>query len=165
VALGTYDGPLRDAVLRTKKPAEHTLATALAELLWEQCGPRLIEFRPDVVAAVPMHWWHRLRRGGNAPDIVCDVLARRLRVLSAPNLLSRRRNTLPQSNLAHGRRRLNVRRAFRVGRSYVLDKAKVLLVDDILTSGATAHEAAGTLRAAGAAEVGVAVVARADRPA
>ena len=164
-ALGTYDGRLREAVLRTKKPTEHCLTNTLAELLWQRCGERLRAFRPDAVVAVPMHWWHRLRRGGNGPDIVCEVLAKRLDVMSAPNLLARRRNTLPQSNLAHGRRKLNVRRAFRVRSSYVLEGARLILVDDILTSGATAHEAAGTLREAGAAEVAIAVIARADRPA
>jgi ComF family protein len=165
LALGTYDGLLREAVLRSKKPSEHCLAAALAELLWQKCGPRLAEFRPDVVAAVPLHWWHRLWRGGNGPDIVCEVLAARLGVMAAADLLARRRSTLPQSNLAQERRRLNVRRAFRVRKSFKLDGARMILVDDILTSGATAHEAAGTLRAAGAAEVSVAAIARADRPA
>jgi ComF family protein len=164
-ALGPYEGALREAVLRTKKRAEHCLTTALTELLWQRCGPRLADFKPDAVAAVPMHWWHRLRRGNNGPDIVCEVLARRLGVSSLPNLLARRRNTLPQSNLSQVRRRGNVRRAFRVRRSFALDRAKIVLVDDILTSAATAHEAAGMLRAAGAAEVVVAVLARADRPA
>lgn len=92
VALGPYEGVLREAVLRTKKPAEHGLTAALTELLWQRCGPRLVEIRPDAVAAVPMHWWHRLRRGGNGPDIVSELLSRRLRAASLPNLLSRRRN-------------------------------------------------------------------------
>lgn len=164
VALGLYEGKLRDAVLRTKLPTEHSLTTALAELLWENHGQRLAAFEPDAVIAVPMHWWHRLRRGGNGPDIVCEVIARRLGVQSAPNLLARRRNTLPQSNLAPDRRRKNVRNAFRIRSSYVLEGARLILVDDILTSGATANEAAATLRSAGAAEVAVAVLARADRP-
>ena len=165
VALGMYEGKLRDAVLRTKLPTEHCLTANLAELLWERHGQRLAAFRPDAVIAVPMHWWRRLRRGGNGPDIVCEAISRRLGVQSAPNLLARRRNTVPQSNLAHGRRRLNLRHAFRVRSSYVLNGARLILVDDILTSGATAHEAAATLRKAGAAEVVVAVIARANRPA
>jgi len=164
VALAPYEGPLREAVLKTKKPAEHGLTKALAELLWMRCGQRLASFNPDAVAAVPMHWWPRLRRGGNGPDIICEVLAQRLRVPSLSNLLARRRNTLPQSNLAQGRRKLNVRRAFQARSSYAMDGARIVLVDDILTSAATAHEAAAVLRAAGAAEVVVAVLARADRP-
>lgn len=165
VALGMYEEKMREAVLRTKLPTEHSLTATLAELLWERHGERLAAFRPDAVLAVPMHWWHRLRRGGNGPDILCEAIARHLGVRSAPNLLARRRNTIPQSILPHGRRQINMRRAFRLRSSYVLKGARLILVDDVLTSGATANEAAATLRSAGAAEVVVAVIARADRPA
>ncbi|MCE9548052.1 MAG: double zinc ribbon domain-containing protein [Planctomycetia bacterium] len=164
VAVGRYEGELREAVLRTKKSAGTALTMSLAELLWELRGESMAAFRPDVVAAVPMHWLRRASRGVNAADTICETLARRLKVPSAPQMLLRRRNTVPQSELPATRRRFNVRRAFRVRYSYVLRGARALLVDDILTSGATASQAAAALREAGAAEVGVAVLARADHP-
>ncbi len=77
-------------------------------------------------------------------------------------ILVRRRNTLPQAGLAPLRRFENVRGAFRVRRPNAVKDARVLLVDDVLTTGATCSEAADVLKQAGAAMVAVAVVARAE---
>jgi predicted amidophosphoribosyltransferase len=80
----------------------------------------------------------------------------------ARRLLIRRRKTLRQFSLPPSERFGNVRRAFRVAAGYHLSAARVLLIDDILTTGATCNEAAKSLLAAGAARVAVAVIARAE---
>jgi len=77
------------------------------------------------------------------------------------SVLVRCRNTLPQASLAPSRRFENVRGAFHVRRPGAVRGARVLLVDDVLTTGATCSEAAKMLKEAGAAMVAVAVVARA----
>ena len=77
-------------------------------------------------------------------------------------ILVRRRNTLPQASLAPSRRFENVRGAFRVRRPETVKGARVLLVDDVLTTGATCSEAANVLKQAGVAMVAVAVIARAE---
>jgi predicted amidophosphoribosyltransferase len=91
-----------------------------------------------------------------------------LSIAVAPRLLRRRRRTVPQAELTPPQRWENVRGAFRASRSSWLGcrfaGARVLLVDDILTTGATASESARVLRRAGAAFVAVAVVARAEPP-
>lgn len=80
------------------------------------------------------------------------------------SLLVRTRKTLPQADLPPSRRFENVRGAFRLAAGYDIRGARVLLVDDILTTGATCSEAAKVLKQAGAASVAVAVIARtADR--
>jgi ComF family protein len=109
-----------------------------------------------------MHWMRRLVRGINNPDVLADLLSRHLDAPLATAGLVRRRNTLPQKDLSPRERRLNVRGAFRVRKGYNVKGAHVLLVDDILTTGATASEAARVLKRAGAATVGVAVLARAE---
>jgi predicted amidophosphoribosyltransferase len=93
---------------------------------------------------------------------VAEVVGRRLRLPVARRLLVRRRNTKPQFSLHPGERFTNIRGAFRVATGYHLSAARVLLVDDILTTGATCSEATRALLAAGAAQVSVLVVARAE---
>ncbi len=108
-----------------------------------------------------MHWVRRLARGTNAPEVLAERLAQRLGVPFFP-LLARRRHTAPQSSLPRAARLTNLRRAFRLRPSYHCQGARVLLVDDVLTTGTTCGEAASTLLRRGAASVSVAVLARAE---
>jgi ComF family protein len=145
-----------------KRPTGEGLAIAVAHLLADHTGSQLVEFEPDVVVPIPMHWTRRLVRGTNSAETLAEVLARRGRLPIARRLLVRLRKTLPQFNLHPGERVRNIRGAFRVRAGYHLDAARVLLVDDILTTGATCSEASRVLLAAGAAQTTVAVVARAE---
>jgi len=160
-ALGIYGGSLREAVLRSKKWTGEPAAIAMAHLLWQRVGERITEERPEVVVPVPMHWSRRLRRGTSSADVLSEVLTRHLGVPTAERLLVRRRNTLPQFNLPPKKRFSNVRGAFGISAAYNLRAERVLLVDDILTTGATCHEVAKVLRKAGARYISVVVIARA----
>ena len=162
ISLGHYRGGLRPAVLKMKHRQGETLAAALAELLVRRRRADLEAFQPDLVLPVPMHWWRRLGRGFNSPDLLAQVLARAVGVPWAAGLLTRRRNTLPQMRLAPSARFKNLRGALRLKAGDAMAGRRVLLVDDILTTGATCSEAARVLKQANAAWVGVAVLARAD---
>lgn len=160
--LGRYEGSLRLAVLRIKKPHERALAVALGDLLADAVAAQPQEQNLDVIVPIPMHWTRRAWRGSNSAETIASRLAERLRLPLAPELLARRRRTAPQASLSPGRRRANVRGAFRARPHADLVGARVLLVDDILTTGATLNEAGKTLTKAGAAVVSVAVLARAE---
>jgi predicted amidophosphoribosyltransferase len=108
-----------------------------------------------------MHWRRRFLRGTNSAAVLAEALADKLQLPLRRRLLRRRRYTRPQFSLSPPERRANVRGAFSVGAGYPLQEAHVLLVDDIMTSGATCNEAARTLRKAGARRVTVVVAARA----
>ena len=162
--LGDYRDDLRDSVLRMKKASHRVLSRSMASLLWEERCGEIEKFKPDLITAIPMHWSQRLWQGMNSAEEVAESLARHLRVPYGPRLLIRRRNTEPQSRLSRTRRFENVRNAFRISKCYVLHQTRILLVDDILTTGATCSEAARMLKGAGAAEVGVTVVAKSIRP-
>lgn len=162
-ALGSYQGDLRTAVLRMKNPSGDALAAVMGRLLWQRHGPRLRSWRADVLVPIPMHWSRRLVRGANSAEVVAEVLASELQLPSEPRLLKRRRNTAPQGELSLGERLENLRGAFRLRGGCSAAGARVLLIDDILTTGATCNEAARTLLRAGASDVVVAVVARAER--
>ena len=165
IPLGPYVGALREVVLKTKRSFQEPVSLALAQLLLRRREQQLSDFRPDLVVPIPMHWTRRFRRGVNSPELLAGCLGRRLRVPVADWLLVRTRNTQPQKDLMPPQRFRNVRGAFRVrwGHRRRLQDSRVLLVDDILTTGATCSEAAAVLRRAGASAVAAAVLCRAQR--
>ena len=148
--LGSYDGPRRSAVLRIKRASQRNLAVSLGELLAAGQQERLKALSLDAVVPIPMHWSRRIWRGTNSPETIALCLARCLGLPLASHLLARRRRTAPQASLAPSRRRANVRGAFRAQRHADLPGSRLLLVDDIMTTGATLSEAAKELRRNGA---------------
>jgi ComF family protein len=159
---GPYEGLLRDAILRLKHHRGEVLAGHLAEL-WASCAADTLRAAGiDVVIPVPLYWLHRLRRGYNQSEALALALAVALGVPCRPRWLRRARATRKQHHCrSREERRENVRDAFRTRHADLLRGQRVLLVDDVMTTGGTAHEAARPLRAAGAAQVTVAVLARA----
>lgn len=160
--LATYRDELRDAVIRLKHSGQEALSTALAEMSWERNGDVVRSVAADIVVPVPMHWLRRVVQGHNGPDLAASFWASRLGLGDYPRLLVRNRRTRPQAGLSPNERQANVRNAFSVRRGHNVRGARVLLVDDILTTGATCSEAARTLKRAGAASVAVVVVGRAQ---
>jgi len=157
--LGRYEGRLRQMVLATKQAKHVPLTRTLGRLLAESNRDTLRAPAPEVLVPTPMHWARRAVRGVNGPEILCHELSRRL-ALPQARAVRCRRNIKLQHGLGAAARRRNVRRAFAVKGGYDFHGARVLLIDDILTTGATASEVSGVLKARGAAWVGVAIVAR-----
>lgn len=160
-AAGRYDDTLRRAVQRFKYQGDFNLDKPLAGLLYDTHQQALHDYRPDLLVAVPLHPTRLRRRGYNQALLLARDLGRRMRVPAPSRLLLRTRPTPPQIGLKALDRRRNLRGAFTVSES--LDKERILLIDDVMTTGATARECSRTLLDAGAGEVAVAVVARAAR--
>ncbi len=138
----------------------------LAELMGEWWAavaqPRFASLGVDCVVPVPLHWLRRWQRGYNQSASLALGLATGLRLPVQKWWLKRIRNTPSQKILSATARKENVRGAFGVRSTAALAGRSVLLVDDVMTTGATAHEAARMLRKAGAKRVLVAVLARAQ---
>ncbi len=121
----------------------------------------------DVLVPVPTCWQHRLRRnlrgagqGFHPAEGLAKLLAKHTKIPYAP-VLDRIRGGRSQVGLSHSARLENVRGKFRMARGCRVAGGRVCIVDDIMTSGATVRECAKVLRQAKAAEVYVAVIARA----
>jgi ComF family protein len=160
-ALGLYSGRLRELLLRMKSVEGDAISLTLGRLLWEKRGERLNGLTADVVAPIPLHWRRRLVHRTNSSAVLAEVLSTKLGLPRADRLLRRTRSTQRQLEVAPSKRWENVRKAFALRAGYHLKGAHVLLVDDILTTGATCSSAARTLFDAGAGRVSVVVVARA----
>jgi ComF family protein len=158
--MSSYAGSLREAVLRAKRPAGDDVSAALASLIVRKHGERLVSWEVGRVVPVPMHWLRRSLRGTSAADELSRGIARMLG-LPWSRAISRQRATRMQNELPIADRPRNVEGAFRVCRR--LEGERILLVDDVVTTGATLSACSRALLAAGAATVDVAVVAKADR--
>lgn len=121
----------------------------------------------DLIAPVPLHRWRLLKRRYNQAALMAQALARRTGLPAVSDLLQRTRPTPSQGGLSPAQRRANVRRAFAVRPAYRerLAGRRVLLVDDVMTTGATANAIAAVLRRQGAGGVDVLTLARVVRPA
>ena len=151
-----YGGVVRDAIHAFKFRGKRALARPLAALIGEQWPPGA----RDVAALVPVPLGRprERERGFNQAALLAERLARGLGVDVRPRWLARMRDTQPQSDLGAAERRANVRGAFAAPAAVA--GCHVVVVDDVLTTGATVAECARALRAAGALRVGVVAVAR-----
>ena len=159
-ALGPYEGLLRDLVLRMKSDRSEKLGRLFAGLIEDRWGAELRQLSIDAVVPIPMSPFRRLLRGTNPPEVVARQIAARMGWTHLPHLLRRRRNILPQHGLSRPGRFRNIRGGLSVASGYHLESPHVLLVDDVLTTGATCSEAARTLKRHGATRVTVLVVGR-----
>ncbi len=153
------EGPAREAILAFKHTGRDTLGRHLAGLMAERSGPIAAEGPWDVLVPVPLHPRRKRERGFNQAAFLARHVGRRMGVPVAAGALRRVRETPPQAGDPADRRR-NVRGAFTVARPADVAGRHVLLIDDVLTTGATANECARVLRRAGARRVGVFSLAR-----
>src|SRR5262249_35136934 len=140
--LGAYEGLLREAVLRMKHFTGEAVAEALAELWAETASQKLHETGASLIVPVPLFWRRRWVRGYNQSESLARALAKQLRLPSGSHLLRRTRNTPSQTQQSASKRRENVRGAFTAKPGPELTGKTVLLVDDVMTTGSTANEAA-----------------------
>lgn len=155
-----YDGNARRLVLALKHVDRMDLARPAGQWLHRAARPMLL---PDmVIVPIPLHWWRMIRRRYNQAALLSAALAREAALAHCPDALIRARNTGSQEGRDRDGRFANMQNAFRVHprRSAALAGRPVLLVDDVMTSGATFAAAAETCLAAGASSVCVVALTR-----
>lgn len=158
-SFGFYEGRLRGLIHLLKYSGMKPLAQPLAAFL-DRAIPLDQAF--DAVVAVPLHWRKRWERGFNQAELLARIVAKR-RGLPLLAALKRTKSTAAQATLASAGRRRNVAGAFAVRAGAEIAGRKILLVDDVMTTGATASVCASVLKRAGAQSVSLVTLARVDR--
>jgi ComF family protein len=152
---------LREAILRTKSSAGEPLAEMLGRVLAERIAAATQAAGIDLVVPIPLHWRRRWVRRYNQAEAVARELAGSLGIPLLTACLRRVTTTVQHAQPSATARRDNVRGAFRHNPRASVASRKVLLVDDVMTTGSTADEAARELKRAGSVTVVAAVLARA----
>jgi ComF family protein len=146
-----------------KNQHDEQLAVQLGQLLAHQINGCDFFDDLDLVIPVPTHWWRRLERGFHGAEVLAETVAANCRLPFSRNTVRCQRSTKKQGTLSTPGRFKNVRNAFRIQPKINVSGLTLLVVDDVMTSGATASELARLLIQAGAAKVYVGVIARGAR--
>ncbi len=157
-AFGAYEGTLRKLIHIFKFEGVRTLDRPLGAFL-AQALPREASF--DAIVPMPLHWLRRWQRGFNQSELLARQIGRRWHV-PVIRTVRRRKNTAPQAGLTSAQRRTNLQGAFQAATGTLQGK-RILLIDDVLTTGSTASACARVLKRAGAAHVTFLALARRDR--
>lgn len=152
-----YGFPIDRLVSAYKHQKNRTAGIFLADLWLQQ--HRAQAPLPDQLIPVPLHWKRLLSRGFNQSEELARIWGSALAIPVSRALL-RQTPTPSQQQLSAAERRRNLRHAFRLADGHTVDGLHIALVDDVLTTGATAHAAAGILKRAGARRVDVWFLAR-----
>jgi ComF family protein len=158
-SFGEYEGTLRKLIHLFKYQGIAPLGRVFGKLL-STALPR--DVAPDVIVPMPLHWKRAWHRGFNQSDLLARALSGRTG-LRVARVVRRRRATPAQAGLTRAERRVNVAGAFEIKKRHAIGGKHVLLVDDVMTTGATASACAGALKRAGARRVTVLTLARVDR--
>ncbi len=154
-AFAEFEGPARRLLIDLKYAGVIRAGKVIGARMAAAPGASKILRGADLVVPVPLHWRRRWRRGHNQAAVLARAMARERPGLLLANALRRVRATRPQVGLPHEQRLINVGEAFRLRRHQRVRSAgaTIVLVDDVVTTGATASAAAVALLAGGAREV------------
>ncbi|WP_045216326.1 ComF family protein [Desulfonatronovibrio magnus] len=154
-----YQGLLKDIILRYKFSADLGLGQVLGNLLSAAAARHPYEFM-DLIIPVPLHDLRLKHRGFNQSFELCRILGKKINLPVCRQALIKIRHTPAQSLMSRKERLENIKNVFHACPDTIKEK-KILLVDDIMTTGSTLEECSKTLLGSGAAEVRVVVLARA----
>lgn len=157
--VGRHAGTLKQAIHRFKYRDDPALNACMAQLLLDRLETTLDGFRPDLVIPVPLHPRRLRKRGYNQALELARPVAKHFEVPLESNLLHRARDASAQQSLNARQRHSNLQGAFTLNGRVMA--SRILLIDDVMTTTATARACCAPLRAGGARAIQVAVLGRA----
>ncbi len=156
-----YDGPGRELIHNFKYEYKIHLRRPLALYVVQVLSEFVLTHKPDFIVPVPLHPKRLRTRGFNQAVLIGEVLASEWDLPMERSAMMRTRWTEPQINLAASQRRENVKGAFAIKKSEAVKGKRILLLDDVYTTGSTVDECSKVLKKGGADEIIVITVARA----
>ena len=157
ISLWSYDADIRQAMYRFKYRNRREYAVYFARELIRRNGNMMTDWHTQAIIPVPIHKTRRKQRGFNQAELLAKELGRYLDLPVLTETVVRIRNTKPQKELNDKDRQKNLKSAFKINKNSVKLK-KVILVDDIYTTGATVDVIARLLKRQGVVEIYVVTV-------
>ncbi len=155
-----YESLVRKLILRYKFSSQAYLNHFFAQMIAKNVENRKLLQQYDIIIPVPMHQKKMQKRGYNQTELVTNELSRILKIPAKNDILLKVFNTVTQSKLGGKARQSNIQHAFFVKKDIEVEGKKIILLDDIYTTGATSQECSRVLKEAGAAEILVVVLAK-----
>lgn len=159
-AVASYDGPLQKMIHRWKYEGKSSLTSLFGDWLWEGLRSHWSPSSFDLILPVPLHEERLRERGFNQALLLAKALSRRTGIPHERRVLRKKKATHPQVHLSRREREREIRGAFVVKDPLAVKGKRILLVDDVFTTGATANECSRVLRVGGASSVHVLTLAR-----
>ena len=158
--LFSYTEPIREKILQYKFDDKAYLANTIYEFFMN--NEKLYGFlkKYDIMIAVPISTIRKRERGYNQSELLARKISRLADIQLEKQVLKKQKSNQPQSSLNKEQRKENVKNVYKVQNELKISNKKVLLVDDIYTTGATVNECAKMLKQAGCKEVGVLTIAK-----
>lgn len=160
-AYGNYTAPLEQIIIQFKFKGMTSCARLFAALIKEQFGPEISSLGAEALVPVPLHFGRESYRGYNQAKLLATELSNLLEIDIREDLLSRVKKRRPQARLSLRERGSNIRGVFEATKE-LPEVGRVVLVDDVVTSGSTVLEASRELSRIGIDVVGVIAVAHAS---
>ncbi|MCI9515488.1 MAG: ComF family protein [Lachnospiraceae bacterium] len=147
-----YTGEIKESVCRMKFHNKREYIDFYGAYMAEILGKKILEWGAQALIPVPLHRSKLRRRGFNQAELLAREIGRALGIPVRPDIVQRVRKTKPQKELLYRERQNNLKGAFKISQ-YDVKLKKIVLVDDIYTTGSTVDEIAGRLLEQGAKEV------------
>lgn len=151
-AVFVYQGAITRSMYRLKYSNRRDYAPVFAKEAYKELGDWIGRIQPQALIPVPLHPMRRRSRGYNQAELIAGALSRLTGIPMEKRLVVRKVNTSPQKKLNEQERKNNLKNAFQMSKN-IVQLTKVLLVDDIYTTGSTVDAVAETLMRAGIAKV------------
>ncbi len=159
-----YESPVKEILTGIKFARKRWLVRIFREAIDSFFEALAGETAYDVLIPIPLDHRKHFEREFNQSELIAGLIQKKAGIRLNRRVLAKRRHTLPQSQLSREERQINLKNAFRVQKGAQIRGKTVLLVDDVLTTGATSSEAARMLKNHGAKRVDVFALARTHAP-
>ncbi|WP_058485998.1 ComF family protein [Defluviitalea phaphyphila] len=152
-ALLVYEGIVRDMIYRFKYGGHKEYAVYLGVLMANKIKNENIKEKFDLIIPIPMHLKKKRIRGYNQSEELAKIISKQLKIPIDITILTRIKETKPQSGLSITQRKNNLKKAFKIKQNTDLKGKKILLIDDIYTTGSTINTCANILKKKGVKKV------------
>jgi len=152
---------MKTLIHKFKYSGQRFLCNTLNDMMLAQENLKEIVPNIDIIVPVPLHWIKKMRRGFNQAELLARGIQQYFSKPVSVNNLYRVKNTASQTQLSRKQRQINIHNAFRVHDPKSFQKKRILLVDDVLTTGVTASECSKILKQSGARSVHLLILATA----